>query len=97
MMKKNLIVKRGNVKECNLIKFNKYLSIPNKEVKSFKHNYIDDILIIKLYNDQIITISNFTFYDFSKIEYFIITGIKKDLQGRRLEYEYVDFESLGGV
>ena len=48
-MKKNLIVKRGNVKECNLIKFNKYLSIPNKEVKSFKHNYIDDILIIKLY------------------------------------------------
>lgn len=56
-------------KEEKIIFFNKYVTIPEKELKKYKHNYIDDVLTITLKNKQIIKISNYTLNDFNKIEY----------------------------
>ena len=46
----------------------KYLMIPESDIKTINHDYINDILEIELKNNQRITITNFDFHDFSKIE-----------------------------
>lgn len=47
----------------------KYLMIPESEIKILNHDYMNDILEIELKNNQKITITNFDFFDFNKIEY----------------------------
>lgn len=47
--------------------FNQYVKIPKDYYLDFEHNYVDDILTIHLKNNQIITITKFTFEDFNKI------------------------------
>ena len=64
-----IVVKQGNAKDCTLIKFNTYVNIPEKDIKGFNHDYINDILRIDLENSQYIIIYGFTFNDFNKIEY----------------------------
>lgn len=46
----------------------KYLMIPESQIKIINHDYINDILEIELIDNQRITITNFDFFDFSKIE-----------------------------
>lgn len=55
----------------------KYLMIPESEIKTINHDYINDILEIELINNQRITITKFDFFDFSKIEYKEIKDILK--------------------
>ena len=73
----NFIIRDSKIQKCDFIIFNKYLQIPEKEVKRFKHNYIDDILTIYLQDESIIVISNFKQHDFEKIEYKKLIGDDK--------------------